>query len=119
MLRFAAVALLALISDTSAVKVRTQAPVKPNYKKMMLAHLKTKQEEKPTADQVMEWFDHDKSGAISEEEFMATMSYIAAENNYEPTEEEWEEALGAFKQADTNGDGEIDKAELEAAMAAM
>lgn len=66
----------------------------------------------PSAKQIMGMFDADGDGQISEEEFIMTLKTLAKEHNYEPTDEDINQAVIEFNKADVNGSGFVEEGEL-------
>ena len=111
MLRIAAVALLALMSGSEAVKI-TQKHVKAQ---VTFAQAKAHAKQELSADDIMEMFDHNEDGVIDEAEFKDQMMAIAEAHDYEPTDEDKEDALAMFHDA-AGEDGLVSMDELIAAM---
>ena len=114
MFKFIALALFVATADASKLytKQRIQRQMKP--KSNILAQLM-----QPSAADIMEMFDHNGDGKISKEEFNNTLEALANEHNYTPSAEEIAGANAEFDKADTSGDGNVDAAELEAALQGM
>ena len=111
MLRLALVALLGL---TSAIKL-THKPAAPT-KILKFSQIKTKQDGPPSAEEIMALFDHNGDQEISRDEFHVTMEAIAAEHEYELTEDDMAAGDAMFDEADTNGSDSVDIEELRAVL---
>lgn len=72
----------------------------------------------PTWDDVLQAVDTDTSGTVSWEELIAFVEEYAYENDLEISQEMEDELHAMFDAVDTDGSGEVDKAEFEAAIAA-
>merc|ERR1711988_1089078 len=68
------------------------------------------------ADYIMKHFDHNEDGQISKKEFKKTLKALAKEHGYKPTEEDWEEAMAMFREADTDNSKTVSRDELVAAV---
>merc|ERR1712087_795335 len=56
----------------------------------------------PSADEIMEMFDHNGDGEIGVEEFKDQLMAIAEEHDYEPSEDDKDMAMKMFRMADQN-----------------
>ena len=73
----------------------------------------------PSADDIMEMFDHNGDGEISKEEFKDQLLEIARDHDYEPTEEDKKQAMKMFRMADQDKSGSVSREELLDAMEAV
>ena len=86
--------------------------------------VKTKMQAHQTSDEAWEWIlehiDQDGSNTVSWGELKGAVEWVCKEHDIGKKECAGyvKEAKGAFKAADTDGSGDIDKAEFEAAWAA-
>ena len=73
----------------------------------------------PSADDIMEMFDHNGDGEIGKEEFLDQLGEIARDHDYEPTEDDRDMAMKMFRMADQDKSGSVSREELLDAMEAM
>ena len=72
----------------------------------------------PTWEEVLEELDEDGSGTVSWDELLNFLKEIAKEHDYKLTKKDIEQVHEMFKMVDTDGSGDVDKAEFEAAVKA-
>merc|ERR1712070_1086489 len=83
-----------------------------------LVQMKSKQGP-PSWDDVLEVLDEDGSGTVSWDEIVGFIKKVEKEHNVKISKEDKKAIKAAFEQVDTDGSGDIDKAEFEAALKAM
>ena len=83
-----------------------------------LVQMKSKQGP-PTWEDVLEVLDADGSGTVSWDEIVAFIKQIEKEHDIKISQKDKKAIKAAFEQVDADGSGDIDKAEFEAAVAAM
>ena len=83
-----------------------------------LAQMKSKQEGAPTWEDVLAVLDKDGNGRISWGEVLQFIKRIEEEHNVKISKEDKKAIKAGFDAVDTDGSGEVDKAEFEAAVAA-
>ena len=70
----------------------------------------------PTPDALMEFFDGDGDGKITEDEFMAALEELAEEKGQKLCPGKTAKLMDEFKKHDTNDDGMVSLHELEQAI---
>ena len=83
-----------------------------------LVQMKSKQGP-PSWEDVLAVLDADGSGTVSWDEIVAFIKQVEKEHGVKISKEDKKAIKGAFDQVDADGSGDIDKAEFEAAVAAM
>ena len=83
-----------------------------------LVQMKSKQGA-PSWEDVLAVLDADGSGTVSWDEIVAFIKQIEEEHGVKISKEDKKAIKAAFEQVDADGSGDIDKAEFEAAVAAM
>ena len=73
----------------------------------------------PSWEDVLEVLDADASGTVSWDEIVAFIKQIEKEHDIKISKKDKKAIKAAFEQVDADGSGDIDKAEFEAAVAAM
>jgi Ca2+-binding EF-hand superfamily protein len=73
----------------------------------------------PSWEDVLEVLDADASGTVSWDEIVAFIKKVEKEHDIKIPQEDKKAIKAAFEQVDADGSGDIDKAEFEAAVAAM
>ena len=73
----------------------------------------------PSWEDVLEVLDADASGTVSWDEIVAFIKEVEKEHDFKISQEDKKAIKAAFEQVDADGSGDIDKAEFEAAVAAM
>ena len=73
----------------------------------------------PSAEDIMDMFDHNGDGEIGKEEFLDQLGEIARDHDYEPTEDDRDMAMKMFRMADKDKSGSVSREELLDAMEAM
>merc|ERR1711937_7746 len=117
-------AFVALLGSAAAIKLTHQAPHSHKLAHSHIkAHMKTKwenltdEQEQEIEDWVVEELTTGE-GTITKEEAHDAIVAFGEKHGFPPLPEEaWEELEAMFDEADLNGDGAIDLAELEAACA--
>ena len=73
----------------------------------------------PSWEDVLAVLDADASGTVSWDEIVAFIKQIEKEHDIKISQKDKKAIKAAFEQVDADGSGDIDKAEFEAAVAAM
>ena len=73
----------------------------------------------PSWEDVLEVLDQDGSGTVSWDEIVAFIKQVEKEHGIKISKKDKQAIKAAFEQVDADGSGDIDKAEFEAAVAAM
>lgn len=75
--------------------------------------------EGPTEEEIKAWLEGElaKDGDITMDEIKAGINEYASAHNIEVPQQVWDDVDREFKKADTDGNGAIDRAELDAAFA--
>merc|ERR1711907_472117 len=115
-------AFVALLGSAAAIKLTHQAPHTHKLAHSQIkAHMKTKwenltdEQEQEIEDWVVEELTTGE-GTITKEEAHDAIVAFGEKHGFPPLPEEaWKELEAMFDEADLNGDGQIDLAELEAA----
>ena len=103
----------AAMADAGALGQRS----KKSFKK--LAQMKSKAKQGPPSwEDVLEVLDADDNGKVSWEEVLSFIKKIEEEHDVKISKKDKEAIKAGFDAVDTDGSGEVDKAEFEAAVAA-
>ena len=91
---------------------------KMSFHKLVQMKSKAKQGA-PSWEDVLEVLDADGSGTVSWDEIVSFIKQIEKEHDIKISQKDKKAIKAAFEQVDADGSGDIDKAEFEAAVAAM
>ena len=70
----------------------------------------------PTPEEILDLFDSNGDGKVTQEEFVESLKGMADEAGIKITPEQMDEAMEDFNHADTDGSHSVDIKELEAFM---
>ena len=114
-------AILALVCGASAMKLHQHtSPMLLKMKAAPSLHnlVRTKKEDPCVWNQIEAWAHSElkDGGTITKQEAHDALSALAKKHGIEIPDEVWDALEGIFDAIDTNGDGELDAAEVKAAI---
>ncbi len=115
-MRFFALAIAAFVSTTEAVKLHQAPALFQLHGKQQLMQLAAKKHEDMTFSEMFKAIDTDNSGTLSLKEIFTAIKHYAGEHNIELPKGWRKYVTKMFNDVDANGDGEVTKEEIGAAI---
>ena len=115
---FALVASVAAIRVTTHSETQMKADIKKATDEVLIQMATSILLQKTTEEEWIAWLRKEAAtdDGITWSELKDKLKEIAKEHNYEPTEDDWDKMQKLYDSVDTDGNGSVTEAELEAAL---